>query len=43
VEWCNVALGNARYLEVAGADHFSLAADEAVKDAVANFLDGSSP
>jgi pimeloyl-ACP methyl ester carboxylesterase len=32
------ALGNARYLEVAEADHFSLAADEAVKDAVAAFL-----
>jgi len=34
------ALGNARYLEVAGADHFSLAADETVQDAVANFMDG---
>jgi len=37
------ALGNAEYLEVAGADHFSLAADEAVKDAVATFLAGSNP
>ncbi len=37
------ALGNARYLEVAGADHFSLAVDETVKDAVACFLDGSQP
>ena len=34
------ALGNARYLEVAGADHFSLAADGTVQDAVANFIDG---
>jgi pimeloyl-ACP methyl ester carboxylesterase len=32
------ALGNARYLEVAGADHFSLAADETVQDAVSDFL-----
>lgn len=32
------ALGNGRYLEVEGADHFSLAADESVKDAVAGFL-----
>ena len=32
------ALGNALYLEVAGADHFSLAADETVKDAVGTFL-----
>ncbi len=32
------ALGNARYLEVEGADHFSLAADETVKQAVASFL-----
>lgn len=37
------ALGNAQYLEVAGADHFSLAADETVKDAVATFLAGSKP
>lgn len=35
------ALGNAEYLEVAGADHFSLAADETVKDVVASFLVGS--
>lgn len=37
------ALGNARYLEVAGADHFSLAADETVKDAVAGFLAEGRP
>lgn len=37
------ALGNARYLEVAGADHFSLAADAAVQDAVATFIAGSNP
>lgn len=37
------ALGNARYLEVAGADHFSLAADETVKDAVATFLADGCP
>lgn len=37
------ALGNARYLEVEGADHFSLAADETVKEAVASFLDAPSP
>jgi pimeloyl-ACP methyl ester carboxylesterase len=36
------ALGSARYLEVAGADHFSLAADEAVQDDVAAFLAGSN-
>lgn len=36
------ALGNAQYLEVAGADHFSLAADETVKEAVATFLAGSN-
>ena len=34
------ALANARYLEIAGADHFSLAAAETVQDAVANFIDG---
>jgi pimeloyl-ACP methyl ester carboxylesterase len=32
------ALGNASYLEVAGADHFSLAADGSVKEAVARFI-----
>lgn len=32
------ALGNGRYLEIAGADHFSLAADPAVQVAVADFL-----
>ena len=32
------ALGNARYLEIAGADHFSLAADTNVQDLVAKFL-----
>ena len=37
------ALGNALYLEVAGADHFSLAADETVMDAVATFLAGAKP
>lgn len=37
------ALGNAEYLEVAGGDHFSLAADEAVKEAVATFLAAGSP
>jgi pimeloyl-ACP methyl ester carboxylesterase len=38
----SAALGNAKYLEVQGADHFSLAADETVKEAVASFLDASS-
>lgn len=33
------SLGNARYLEVAGADHFSLAADGSVREAVASFID----
>jgi pimeloyl-ACP methyl ester carboxylesterase len=33
------ALGNAKYLEVAGADHFSLAANELVRTAVASFID----
>jgi pimeloyl-ACP methyl ester carboxylesterase len=37
------ALGNAKYLEVPGADHFSLAADETVKDAVATFIAGGRP
>ena len=37
------ALGNATYLEVAGADHFSLAADETVQEAVADFLDATNP
>ena len=37
------ALGNARYLEVVGADHFSLAADDAVQDAVATFIADSNP
>lgn len=37
------ALGNAEYLEVAGADHFSLAADDTVKDAVAAFLAAGNP
>ena len=32
------ALGNGQYLEVAGADHFSLATDPAVRAAVAGFL-----
>ena len=32
------ALGNGRYLEVAGGDHFSLAADETLQEAVADFL-----
>jgi pimeloyl-ACP methyl ester carboxylesterase len=35
----SAALGSATYLEVQGADHFSLAADETVQDAVADFLD----
>jgi pimeloyl-ACP methyl ester carboxylesterase len=35
----SAALGNATYLEVQGADHFSLAPDETVQDAVADFLD----
>lgn len=34
------ALGNAKYLEVPGGDHFSLAADETVKEAVARFIAG---
>jgi pimeloyl-ACP methyl ester carboxylesterase len=37
------ALGNARYVEVAEADHFSLAANETVQDAVAGFLDSANP
>jgi pimeloyl-ACP methyl ester carboxylesterase len=37
------ALGNARYLEVAGADHFSLAADVTVQEAVADFLKAQNP
>ena len=32
------ALGSAQYLEIAGADHFSLAADTNVQDLVAKFL-----
>ncbi len=36
------ALPRGKYLEIAGADHFSLALDETVKEAVADFLDGSS-
>jgi pimeloyl-ACP methyl ester carboxylesterase len=32
------ALGQGRYVEVPGADHFSLAADPSVKAAVANFM-----
>lgn len=36
------ALGNARYLEVAGADHFSLAADGSVIEAVASFIDAQA-
>jgi pimeloyl-ACP methyl ester carboxylesterase len=39
----SAALGNAMYLEVEGADHFSLAADETVKEAVASFLSAPSP
>jgi pimeloyl-ACP methyl ester carboxylesterase len=37
------ALGKARYLEVAGADHFSLAADATVQEAVADFLQAPNP
>jgi len=32
------ALGRGRYLEVAGADHFALAADAGTQAAVAQFL-----
>jgi len=32
------ALGDAKYLEVVGADHFSLAADDSVRAAVASFI-----
>jgi alpha/beta superfamily hydrolase len=39
----SAAVGNATYLEVAGADHFSLATDETVKEAVASFLNASIP
>jgi pimeloyl-ACP methyl ester carboxylesterase len=36
------ALGQGRYLEVPGADHFSLAADAAVKAAVAQFMQSAN-
>jgi len=37
------ALGRAEYLEIAGANHFALAIEPAVRGAVARFLGGGSP